>query len=158
VFIVKKIQSIVTCFLWSGTGDIQNFHLVNWEVITKDKESGGWGLLELLVFGWDLLIKSLWWALYGKGLWKNIIKVKHMKRKVIMEWFRRGGIGVRSGSYIWFSFYKFKRWFLHKLWWSFGKGNQILIGIDSMIGVCSSNYLLQGLDNILHVIGISFLD
>ena len=67
--ILKNIRSIVTPFLWFGTRERNKYHLVIWEKIVRPKDFGGWGLLNMNIFGWALLIKSLWRAFFHSGIW-----------------------------------------------------------------------------------------
>lgn len=54
--------------------------------------------MDLRIFGWVLLIKILWRALFGNGIWQDIVKDKYLKQKSIVEWFRQGNIGEKKGS------------------------------------------------------------
>lgn len=72
----------------------------------------------------------------------------------IQEWYRGGKIGVRNGFYIWQSLFKVSRWLFDKMHWSFGRGDKILIGFDSILGFGPSQNLSIGLINALHARGI----
>lgn len=71
VGIMTRIQSIFTSFFWKRAQKPSGFHLASWDLIAKPKALGGWGIRNLTWFGQALAIKSLWRALFGKGLWTN---------------------------------------------------------------------------------------
>lgn len=119
---------------------------------------GGWGLLNLKIFGRALLCKSLWRAIQGDGLWSRLIKSKYLANKDLDVWYRRGKLGIQYGSPIWCSFRKVEAIFLEQLIWKFHKGNKIIIGKDCFR--CGSEVIdiPISLINHLHRGGIFFWD
>ena len=51
-------------FIWGGGGDNRKIHLIKWDHIMKQKELGGWGILDTDIFGKYLLIESIWRCLH----------------------------------------------------------------------------------------------
>lgn len=120
------------------------------EKISKPKNSGGWGLLDLRSFGKALLCKSLWRGIYGEGPWSSTIKMKYMGGKEMAHWYRLGRIGSKHGSAIWLSFRKIEHYFLKNLIWSFQSGSKIIIGIDPFISEREKIYIPENLLSFFH--------
>jgi len=87
--LVHKIKILMAHFIWGGLDSRHRYHLMKWENITVPKEFGEWGILDIKYFGWALIIKSTWRALYQEG--------------------------IKSGSCIWNNFLKIKDWFHWKI-------------------------------------------
>lgn len=65
ISIIKKLNGIITHFIWSGMRQRQKFHLTKHEHISMPKQLGGWGIIHLKLFGHALLLKSLWCGIFG---------------------------------------------------------------------------------------------
>lgn len=52
-------------FILLRSGDKHKYHLIKLEKITIPKEVGGWGLLDIKIFGFALLLKALWRGLFN---------------------------------------------------------------------------------------------
>lgn len=91
---------------------------------------GGWGLLDLRLFGKALLCKTLWRGIFEERPWSKAIQKKYLGRKDLSHWFRLGRIGSSYGSPIWLSLRKIESFFLENLIWRFQYGKKILIGKD----------------------------
>lgn len=127
------MNKITANFFWGGQITAEKISSSKMEKISKPKNSGGWGLLDLRSSGKALLCKSLWRGIYGEGPWSNTIKMKYMGGKEMAHWYRLGRIGSKHGSAIWLSFRKIEHYFLKNLIWSFQSGSKIIIGIDPFI-------------------------
>jgi hypothetical protein len=42
--ILNKIRKLMFDFLWSGNRDKHQFHLCRWDILSRPKNCGGWGL------------------------------------------------------------------------------------------------------------------
>lgn len=131
--IVKKMCSIAGNFLWGGKSYQSNIKLVKMESISRPKKNGGWGLINMKIFGKALLCKSLYRGIFGSGPWSKIIQNRYLKGRSLEYWFRRSSIGIKKGSAIWISYRKILPFFLENLRWSFFSGSSIYIGIDPIV-------------------------
>jgi hypothetical protein len=77
-FIINQIHKLCINFLWNGNNPTCHMHLCNWEVLSRPKSSGGWGLKNLTHFNLALLAKTLWHTLFDRGLWHNIVMDKYL--------------------------------------------------------------------------------
>ena len=76
--IIDEINSISAHFLWGGDHSVHKYHLVKWKLICRDKSHDGWGILDLRSFNSALLVKTMWRALTGRGIWNKIIYAKYI--------------------------------------------------------------------------------
>ena len=53
-------------FFWSRKNDGGNYHLANWEILSKQKKWGSWNIKSLHWFSITLNMKILWRGLFGK--------------------------------------------------------------------------------------------
>lgn len=100
-------------------------HMDGW-AISRPKSIDGWGILDTQFFGVSLLLKSLCSALFGGGIWGQIITTKYLKKQHITYWFAIQEIGIKQGSQIWSSFQKIKSWLFHRVKWTFDRGTTLL--------------------------------
>lgn len=119
--IIKKINSLIKIFLWSGNSHQAKIHLVKLESITMPKHMGGWGLPHLKSFGKALLCKSLLRGIYGSCPWSSYINQKYLKGRPMLYWYRRNSLGIKSGSAIWRSFRKALPFFMDNYKWKLSK-------------------------------------
>lgn len=148
--IIQNMNKITANFIWGGKSEQRKYHLVKMDKLSKPKNSGGWGLLDLRSFWKALLCKSLWKGIYGEGPLRSITKMKYMGGKDIVHWYRVGGIGSKYGFAIWLSFRKIEYYFLKNLIWSFQSDNRLFIGTDSFISRCEKIYVLVNLLSFFH--------
>lgn len=66
--ILKRINAYISKFIWARSRGSNKIHLVCLEALTKNKDEGGWGLLNIEQFDRALLMKSLWGTLNGNGI------------------------------------------------------------------------------------------
>lgn len=154
---LRKIKKIMANFIWGGGRDKRAIHLVKWDCLTIPIESGGWGILDMEVFGNSLIIKSLWRCLQGKGKWHEIINQKYLAGVSVEEMVISGWKVCRCRSFIWNGFGKL--WYIirENMKWYFGNGSKILIGNKMMLGLEEHQHLLAQLFHILNQRGVFFL-
>jgi hypothetical protein len=58
--ILNKLRILMFHFLWTGHQDARQYQLCIWEVISRPKKQGGWGLLKLPLFNLALIATNLW--------------------------------------------------------------------------------------------------
>lgn len=104
--IIGKIKIFLSNFIWNGRREDRKYHLVSWDLITCPKYWGGWGILDVDLFGKVLLIKSLWRCMHTPGIWHDIITFKYLGQKNMEGLFSVGWEKVRRGSHIWNKFMK----------------------------------------------------
>eukprot|EP00253_Pinus_taeda_P013144 PITA_13144 len=127
ISISKKMRSLAANFLWGGKSFQSKIHLVKMEDLSKSWKDGGWGLLDLTVFGKALICKSLHRGIFGSGPWSKLINRKYLKGKGIVYWYRRKTLGKKRGSAIWLGFRKLLQFFLDNLRWNIFSGASIHI-------------------------------
>lgn len=141
----QRINQITAAFIWGNTSSHHKIHLAQMKHISIPKQQGGWGILDLRLFGCALICRSLWRGIYGYSPWSNIIRHIYMRGKPIEYWLRKGTIGPRSGSPIWLSMRKIESFFISRLRRRFHNGSNILIGIDPITGYKSEHTIPRGL-------------
>jgi len=67
--ILEGLRRWITLLLWSSSGADNKIHLASWELLSKLKCLGGWGLRNLVLFSRALRMKSLWRGLFSLNLW-----------------------------------------------------------------------------------------
>lgn len=112
--------------------------------------------MDLRKFGLALLSKSLWRDVMGNNISSNAIRLKYMGNRHISFWFRYKSLGPSRGSAIWRSFHKIHCFLFKNLVWNFQTGNNILIGLDLMLGGEEVSPIPPQLLHILHQKGIFY--
>ncbi len=130
--IICRLNQISACYIWGGKSTHQKFHLARMKDISIPKQQGGWGIKELRLFGQALICRTLWRGIFGSSTWSNIIRQRYMKGKDIIYWYRKGSIGINTGSPIWLIMKKIEAFFISHIRWRFHSGSNILIGIDPL--------------------------
>jgi hypothetical protein len=141
-FIINQIHKMCFNFLWNGNNTTSHIHLCSWEVLSRPKSSGGWGLKNLAHFNITLLANTLWHTLFHKGIWHNIVMDKYIRHYDVIKWFRSTNFEYNLASRIWRNLLKSVHLLLHWQSWLPGSGEQILIGRDYILGM-GENYLLS---------------
>ena len=73
-----RIERIQRNFLWGGGALERRPHLVNWEVVCRDKKSGGPGIKKLSILNKALFCKWSWRFMQKiDALWNILIRVKY---------------------------------------------------------------------------------
>jgi len=120
-------------FIWGGKAHQSKINLVRMDILARPRKLGGWGLINLKLFGKALLCKSLIRGIFGAGPCILMIQTIYLKGHSLEYWFRRGSIGIKTGSAIWNSYRKILSFFIENLRWRLFSGSSIFIGIDYMI-------------------------
>jgi hypothetical protein len=145
-FIITQIRKMCFKFLWNGNITSSHIHLCNWEVLSRPKSSGGWGLRNLTHFNIaTLLANTLWHTLFRKGIWHNIVMDKYIKHSDVIKWFRSTNFQHSTTSRIWRNLLKSVHLLTHWHSWLSGSGEQIYIGRDYILGMRESSLLSQDL-------------
>ena len=72
------LEKIQKDFLWSGCAENRKIYLVKWDLICKDKDSSGLGIIDLRLKNKALLNKWIWWyANEPDSLWCSVISIKN---------------------------------------------------------------------------------
>jgi hypothetical protein len=50
--ILNKIRKVMFHYLWNERSDSCHFHLCRWEILSRPKRNGGWGLRNLFILIW----------------------------------------------------------------------------------------------------------
>jgi hypothetical protein len=56
-FVIAQIRKLCFKFLWNGNLSSSHIHLCSWEVLSRPKSSGGWGLRDLTQFQYNVVGK-----------------------------------------------------------------------------------------------------
>lgn len=71
--IKRNLHGLFSCFLWEGSVDKKNMHLVNWESVTTPIYQGGLGILNLGEMNKTLAPKWIFSYTNNKdALWKKV--------------------------------------------------------------------------------------
>ena len=97
-------------------------------------------------------------VLHGNNLWHQVIISKYLKSKSIVSWLRDENFNVRGASMIWNGFLNTLSWLGKCLAWHVGNGQDILVGVDPIIGTHSLSDLPLGLRDYLEDFGIVSLN
>jgi hypothetical protein len=126
--------SLITFILYGSTNIPSLVHLASWDLISRPKSLGGWGIRNIHWFSQALAFKSLWRDLFGSGLWRKAIKKKYLKGSDVVFWLRLENYKFSVASNFWRNFLStlplLKKWLV----WSVGNGSQVLIGQDPFVG------------------------
>jgi hypothetical protein len=71
--VINSLRRLSSNFLWNGLGSKHSFHLCSWEILTKPRKAGGWGLKNLFTFNTALLASSFWRAATINSIWHRIV-------------------------------------------------------------------------------------
>ena len=86
--ILHCLRRSIFNFLWEKSHGKTRCHLVDWQVISRPYDRGGWNILNLEWFSLALRLKCFEMVLFGNGIWSHIIKFKYLKNRLIVEWIR----------------------------------------------------------------------
>ena len=136
--ILQKLRSIMFNFLWGSSEKKCKYHLASWKDLSWPKEFGGWGIKNLPWFILALRLKKLWRILHSKGLWYQVLHFKYMKGCKVVDWLRYKHFSSRNVSVMWRGFIQALPWMGIHLAWQVGSGENVLLGIDPIVGSHSS--------------------
>jgi hypothetical protein len=98
---LKDMAQLIHKFLWQGgKSNTKKFHLVNWNIVSSPKDSGGLGIRDPEVANLAMGAKLLWRLISGrKEWWKSTITKKYKlgARKRCMDSIPE----IQPGSQIW---------------------------------------------------------
>jgi hypothetical protein len=139
--VLKTLRQLVFTFLWTGSKKNKGYHLCRWEVISKPKSMGGWGLRNLLFFYRVISANTLWRILMSPGLWSKVIKDKYFPHLPVHVWIRSASAYPTRGSQTWKHLLKSLPIILQWIAWKPGNGYMIEIGRDTILGLGSNSLL-----------------
>jgi hypothetical protein len=128
-------------FLWNGHSETQHYHLCRWEVLSRPKKIGGWGLQNLFLFNTALNTNTLWRVLSQDSIWHRVVFGKYIQNQSLVNWLRKPSHLISSASRIWSSLLHTLPIIQHWLCWRPGAGFQIEIGRDKILGLGESSFL-----------------
>ena len=76
--ILSGIRKKIFSFIWLGNNIDKKLHLARWEILSKPKAMGGWGLKNLSLFSKALRMKSFWRGLTANTLWCKVLSDKYI--------------------------------------------------------------------------------
>jgi ribonuclease HI len=157
VTVLRSLRQLIFSFLWSGSNKSSGYHLCNWEVLSKPKLMGGWGLRNLPFFYRALSANTLWRILMKPGFWNKVIKAKYFPHLPVHLWIRSAMERPSNASQTWRHLLKSLPIILHWLSWNPGNGYSIEIGRDALLGLGGRAFLSTQLLTHLHNKSIFFL-
>lgn len=80
---INKIKQIMARFIWSGREGHQKFYMCKWDNVSTPKELGGWGIIDINIFGSALILKSIWRDFFTIGILRDIIAAKYLHNRGI---------------------------------------------------------------------------
>lgn len=132
---MEKIKKLCANFLWLGKKN-NGFHLAKWNLLTKSKSLGGWGLKDIKTFSKALVAKSLWrCCIQDSRIWVKIVRAKYLKNYSAYEWICMTDNNIKSYSNIWKAFSKARSIIKKKTGWKVDNGNQIKFDQDIWLNV-----------------------
>jgi len=149
VSILTGIRKRIFSFIWKGGHKNKKMHLASWEILSKPKKKGGWGLKNLSIFSQALRMKSLWRSLNANTFWSQVIRDKYLGQCSVMEWFRKEQRASSHSSIIWRGFVEVSNWVKQKIAWHVGDGNSVIVGTDAVVGGIDSSVLSSPLVKLL---------
>ena len=155
--ILQKLRRIMFNFLWGSTDNKSRYHLVSWWDLSWPKELGSWGIKNLHLFSIALHLKNLWRILHSKGLWYQVLQLKYMKSSSVIDWLRYKRFNSHCASPMWRVFLQTLPWMGNHLTWQVGDGENILLGVDPIVGSHSSFSLPEDLRSYLEDLNICTL-
>ena len=75
----KKMGGIRTNFLWQGTEEKFRYHMTKWKMVSRPKDHGGVGIINIKIMNECLLVKWIWKIHQEPDeLWFKLIKAKYL--------------------------------------------------------------------------------
>jgi hypothetical protein len=101
--VLNRIRSLMFHFLWNGQSDNHRFDLYSWEVLSRPKKNGGWGIRNLTHFNLALNAITLWRVLTQASIWQQVLRDKYLQNATLVNWIRRPSHISNFPSRIWSS-------------------------------------------------------
>jgi ribonuclease HI len=143
--IINVLRRLSSNFLWNGLGKKHSLHLCRWDILTKPRKAGGWGLKSIFSFNTALLASSLWRAVTIDSIWHRIVIDKYIDPLSLCDWFRLPLLQQKRASSFWKGLVAAAPVILHWLRWKPGSCTKIKIGRDKLIGMEGRSILSQAL-------------
>jgi hypothetical protein len=127
----QLLDSIRSRFYWQGTGKKRKYHMVKWEALSRPKEFGGLGFLDVRVMNKCLLAK--WIDKLEKGndsLCCSLLRKKYLGQRSIFQ------INNRKGSQFWRSLLEMRFWYQKGRKMEVRGGHQTRLWHDCWLGDC----------------------
>ena len=102
--IMNYLRSAIFNFLWGNSYGNHRSHLVDWHMISRPYDLGGWNIKNLDWLSTALRIKRLCLVLNGEGIWSHIVKYKYLRDWTVDAWLRCKDFKVQGTSFIWNGF------------------------------------------------------
>jgi hypothetical protein len=99
--IINILRRLIFNFLWNSHLGKFRFHLCSWEMLSKPRRFGGWGLMNLSIFNTALLANSFWRAVSIDSIWHRIIMDKYLGSWPLASWIRKSTFQLRGASTFW---------------------------------------------------------
>jgi ribonuclease HI len=156
--IITTLRSLSFKFLWGGHADLQRIHLCSWQTLSQPRRAGGWGLKNLSTFNVALLASNFWRAVSHNSIWNQLITDKYLDSKPLLHWLRLPTFQLQRASPFWKGLVASSQVILHWLRWRPGKGTDIKIGRDLILGLGERSLLSPPLRLHLQNLGITALN
>ncbi|KAJ9708505.1 hypothetical protein PVL29_000510 [Vitis rotundifolia] len=130
--VARRLEKLQRDFLWGGGNLERRAHLVNWEMVCRDKEKGGLGIRKLNLLNRALLGKWVWrFACAKEEFWKQVLIAKYGQED--FDWRTKKAAGA-FGVGVWKEILKEAGWCWEKMAFKAGKGNKIRFWTDWWCG------------------------
>jgi hypothetical protein len=147
--ILTTLRRIIFHFLWSGLERKPHFHLCSWQLLSKPRRAGGWGIKNLSQFNEALLANSFWRAVSHDSIWHRIVMNKYLGTLPLHQWIRKSSFNLQRASPFWKGLLVSSPVILHWLRWKPGAGCDILLGRDRILGLEEQSLLSPCLRTLL---------
>lgn len=121
----------------------KKMHLACWRSLSHPRLLGGWGIKRLKEFNRALCAKSFWRMLFDKGFWGATVQAKYLKGLDPATWLCNFISAPGICSVVWRSLLKTCPIIKRSLCWEVGRGIQISVGSDPILGL-GEHYTLSG--------------
>ncbi|KAJ9705752.1 hypothetical protein PVL29_003718 [Vitis rotundifolia] len=130
--VARRLDKLQRDFLWGGGNLDRKAHLVNWEMVCRDKEKGRLGIRKLNLLNIALLGKWIWrFACAKEDFWKQVLIAKYGQED--FGWRTKKVVGA-FGVGVWKEILKEAGWCWEKMAFKAGKGNKIKFWTDWWCG------------------------
>ncbi|RVW65713.1 LINE-1 retrotransposable element ORF2 protein [Vitis vinifera] len=131
-YFCKRLEKLRRDFLWGGGKHGKKIHLIKWEVVCTQKESGGLGIRKFGILNKALLGKWIWrFAFEEEFLWRKVIGVKY--GQVGFGWRTKEARGT-FGVGVWRDILKESSWCWDNIEFKVGKGTKVSFWTDHWCG------------------------
>ncbi|KAL6130570.1 hypothetical protein ACLB2K_068949 [Fragaria x ananassa] len=137
--VCRTYHSKVANYWWGSGGKKRGIHWCRWEVLCKNKKSGGLGFRDIEVFNQALLAKTLWRiVLHPESLVNQVLQAKYV---IGGDW--AGAVAGQRTSFIWKSLAWGKELLRAGMRWRIGNGTFTRIWEDKWLPVPWSFWVIS---------------